>query len=79
MFAKLVLLFFILFFYSLYFLFFINQLIAAKIVNGKNTRDNVRPPLVYFSQKQPPRKLKTRLVIIECAGHIFWQLFLWQL
>ena len=32
--------------------------------------------ILYFSQKQLPRKLKTRLVIIECAGYIFWQLFL---
>ena len=28
-----------------------------------------------FSQKQLPRKMKSRLVIIECAGYIFWQWF----
>ena len=35
--------------------------------------------LLYFSQKQLPRKMKARLVIIQCAGYIFWQLFLWRL
>ena len=30
---------------------------------------------LYFSQKQLPRKMKSRLVITECAGYIFWQLF----
>ena len=35
--------------------------------------------LLYISQKQLPRKMKSRLVIIECAGYIFWQLFLWRL
>ena len=34
---------------------------------------------LYFSQKQLPRKMMSRLVIIECAGYIFWQLFLWPL
>ena len=34
------------------------------------------PSKVYFSQKQLPRKMKLRLVIIDCAGYIFWQLFL---
>ena len=29
-----------------------------------------------FSQKQLPRKMKSRLVILECAGYILWQLFL---
>ena len=33
--------------------------------------------LLYSSQKQLPHKMKSRLVIIECAGYIFWQLFLW--
>ena len=31
---------------------------------------------IYVSQKQVPRKMKTRLVIIECAGYTLWQLFL---
>ena len=35
--------------------------------------------MIYFSQKQLPRKMKSRLVIIMCAGYIFWQLFLWRL
>ena len=30
---------------------------------------------LYFSQKQLPRRMKTRLVIIMCAGYNFWQLF----
>ena len=30
---------------------------------------------IYFSQKQLPRKMKSRLVIIDCAGYNFWQLF----
>ena len=34
---------------------------------------------VYFSQKQLPRKMKSCLLIIECAGYINWQLFLWRL
>ena len=29
-----------------------------------------------FSQRQPLRKTKSRLVIIECASYIFWQLCL---
>ena len=29
----------------------------------------------YFSQKQLPRKMTSHLVIIECAGYIFWLLF----
>ena len=33
-------------------------------------------PLIYFSQKQLARKLKSRHVIIECTGYIFWRLFL---
>ena len=32
----------------------------------------------YRSQKQLPRKMKSRLVNIMCAGYIFWQLFLWD-
>ena len=32
--------------------------------------------VVFFSQKQLPRKMKSRLVIIVCAGYTFWQLFL---
>ena len=32
--------------------------------------------ILYFSQKQLPREMESRLVIIECAGYIFWQLFL---
>ena len=35
--------------------------------------------LLYSSQKQLPRKMKSRLVIIECAGNNFWQLFLRRL
>ena len=34
--------------------------------------------LIYCSQKQLPRKIrkiKSRLVIIKCAGYIFWQFF----
>ena len=30
---------------------------------------------IYFPQKQLPRKMKSRLVIIECAGCILWQFF----
>ena len=30
---------------------------------------------LYVSQKQLPRKMKTRLVIIECAGYTLWQFF----
>ena len=30
---------------------------------------------IYLSQKQLPRKTKSRLVITEYAGYIFWQLF----
>ena len=30
----------------------------------------------HFSQKQLPRKVKLRLVIIECAGNIFQQSFI---
>ena len=33
---------------------------------------------LYLSQKQLPRKMKTRLVIIECAGYTFSQLFFWR-
>ena len=33
--------------------------------------------IIFFSQKQLTRKMNSRLVIIECAGYIFWQLFLW--
>ena len=36
-------------------------------------------PDTYFSQKQLPFEMKSRLVIIECTGYIFWQLFLRQL
>ena len=35
--------------------------------------------IVYFSQKQLPREMEPRLVIIVCAGYIFWQLCLRQL
>ena len=31
---------------------------------------------LHLLQKQLPRKVKSRLVIIQCAGYIFWQLFL---
>ena len=34
--------------------------------------------ILYISQKQLRRKLKSRLVIVACAGYIFWQLFLWE-
>ena len=34
---------------------------------------------LYFSQKQPPLKMKSRFVIRECAGYIFWQLVLRRL
>ena len=42
------------------------------------TNTGAHDPL-HFSQKQLPRKMKLRLVIIVCAGYIFWQLFLWEL
>ena len=29
--------------------------------------------ILYISQKQLPRKMKMRLLIIECAGYILWQ------
>ena len=35
--------------------------------------------LLHFSQKQLPREMESRLVIIMCAGYIFWQLFLRRL
>ena len=28
--------------------------------------------ILYFSQKQLPREIEPRLVIIVCAGYIFW-------
>ena len=31
---------------------------------------------IYFSQKQLPREMMSRLVITECAGDVFWRLFL---
>ena len=31
---------------------------------------------VTFSQNQLPHKMTSRLVIVECAGYIFWLLFL---
>ena len=34
---------------------------------------------LYCLQKQLPRKMKSRLVIEECAGYIFWQIFLRRL
>ena len=34
---------------------------------------------ICFSQRQLPRKMKSCLVIIVCAGYIFWQLFLWRI
>ena len=34
---------------------------------------------LYFSQKQMPREMEPRLVILECAGYILWQLFMWRL
>ena len=37
------------------------------------------PYFLYFSQKHLSRKLETRLVIIEFAGYISWQLFLRRL
>ena len=33
---------------------------------------------LYFSQKQLPREMESRLVIVVCAGYTFWQLFLWE-
>ena len=33
---------------------------------------------IYLSQKQLPREMESRLIIIVCAGYIFWQLFLRQ-
>ena len=35
--------------------------------------------ILYFSQKQMPREMDSRLVIVVCAGHTFWQLFLRRL
>ena len=31
--------------------------------------------ILYFSQKELPCKITTRLVITQCAGYIFWQFF----
>ena len=39
----------------------------------------IQPIIIYLSQKQMPRIMKSRLVIIECADNIFWQLFLKRL
>ena len=36
---------------------------------------DITVPYIYFPQKQLPRKMKTRLVITECTGYIFWQFF----
>ena len=35
------------------------------------------PPCIqfYFSQKQLPRKMKSRLVITKYTGYILWQMF----
>ena len=35
--------------------------------------------ILFFSQRQLPHKMKSRLVMIECAGYIFWQLFVQRL
>ena len=35
--------------------------------------------LIILLKKQQPLKIKSRLVITECTGYIFWQLFLRQL
>ena len=35
--------------------------------------------VLYDSQKQLPHKVKVRLIIIECAGYIFWQSFVRRL
>ena len=35
--------------------------------------------ILYASYKKLPRKMKACLVIIECAGYIFWQLILRRL
>ena len=37
---------------------------------------NEKGNALYSSQKQLPRKMEPGLVITECAGYIFWQLFL---
>ena len=31
-----------------------------------------------ISQKQLPRKMKLRLVVVACARYIFWRIFLWE-
>ena len=32
--------------------------------------------ILHFSQKQLPREMESRLIIIECAGYIFCRLFM---
>ena len=48
-------------------------------VNYADETSFITKVILSFSQKQTPRKMKLRLVIIECAGYIFWQLFLRRL
>ena len=43
------------------------------LVFGKYIIENME--FLYFSQKQLAREIESRLVIIECAGYVFWQLF----
>ena len=51
---------------------------AKNILYKILSEDFITLTYINFSSKQLPRKMKTRLVIIECAGYIFWQLFLWE-
>ena len=39
---------------------------------GSSTADYRSLTVLYFSQKQLPSKMTTRLVLIQCAGYIFW-------
>ena len=49
------------------------EYVMAGMLYRLNTNRDYRNIYLNFSQRQLPRKLKTRLVIIECAGYIFWQ------
>ena len=62
--------------YVIIFVYNYKHLIASPL-RGKTFLPHCHMQLL-FSQKQLPHKMKTRLVIIKCAGGIFWQLFLWE-
>ena len=48
----------------------------SNIYRNINTKSKI--VILYISQKQLPREMKSRLVITftECVGYILWQLFL---